>query len=102
MEEKVDNLKPGIIFPTSFDPRSIPQPGLLQPRGVQLREINPAGFSLQEEDEAMDPFLQVLHLLKAISFDNRRSKQVKHVVVRSPNPSKQKYEGFLKDVCILI
>ena len=55
IEERVDNFKPGIVFPATFDPRSN-----LQSRGFQLREINPAGFSLQEEAANMDPFSQVL------------------------------------------
>ena len=75
MDGRVDNFKPGIVFPATFDPRS----NLHQPRGIQLREINPAGFSLQEEVANMDPFSQVLtpavHQVKAI-FDNR-SKNIK-------------------------
>ena len=56
IEERVDNFKPGIVFPAAaFDPRPN-----LQGRGFQLREINPAGFSVQEEATNMDPFSQVL------------------------------------------
>ena len=69
MVGRVDSFKPGIVLPAAFDPRS----NLHQPRGIQLREINPAGFSLQEEVANMDPFSQVLtpsvHQVKAI-FDN--------------------------------
>ena len=64
IEGMVENPKPGIIF----DSRSIQQqPRVLQPKSIELREINP-WLSVREEEYDMEPFLQVLQLVKALSL----------------------------------
>ena len=55
-EGMVENPKPGIIFDSS----PIQEPRVLQPRSIELTEINP-WFTVQEEDEDMNPFSRVLH-----------------------------------------
>ena len=80
MEGRLENLKPEFLYPAAaaaFEPRFIQQqPRLLQPRSIELREINP-DFLVQEEDKDMDPFFQVVQPLKPLFFDNLKSEQVK-------------------------
>ena len=64
IEGMVENPKPGI----NFDSRTIREPRVLQPRSIELREINP-WFSVQGDEDDMEPFLQVLmQLVKVLSF----------------------------------